>query len=381
MNNLFVISGVFCALFTLLLLTKKNKGAEDRILATLFFLLTINCVYVYNFAKSTELYYVPLFSELNYAIPLLFGPLLYFYIRSLTSSDFRLIKSDWLHFIPFVVFLLVTTLTQWTNFKIEPQGAQLGFPLSKLILTPFYLFAGIRVLRNYHRRFLDEYSFEMEANIVWMNWIVIGAIILWLIASISYTYNLFSPDNKILLYDYYTMAFLSFFLFGLTFVAVKNTTLFHDNSGGMPSIIKLKEQVIADKTPQDATTSAETEVQERSTKNIEEQDLEQLITAMQEDELFSDPLLTLAKLSTATTIPAYRISKVLKTAEKGSFYDFINHHRVERVKTLLNEGKAEQLSLLGIAEEAGFNSKASFNRVFKKISGLTPTQYLKNLKK
>ena len=63
----------------------------------------------------------------------------------------------------------------------------------------------------------------------------------------------------------------------------------------------------------------------------------------------------------------------------SSFYEFINTHRVEKVKELLKEGRAEQLSILGVAEESGFNSKASFNRIFKKATGLTPSAYLKSL--
>lgn len=373
MNYLFAISGAFSALFSLLLFTKKRKGPEDWVLAVMFLLVTINCLFVFNFAKSSELYYVPIFSELNYAIPLLYGPLLYFYIRALTTRDFVFKRKDWLHSIPFLLFLVIITLPVWTNLKIEPKGAQLGYPFLKLFLTPFYLLAAIRVLRNYHSRYLDEYSFEMETNIVWMNWIVIGGVIMWVIATVSYAYNWWAPENRILLYDYYTLSFLSVFLFALAFVAVKNSSLFSDKGSEKSSIIKLLDKAMPDPEPRSAAVDEPV----AADSGQEEKDLERLVAAMEADELFSDPLLTLAKLSKLTSIPAYRISKVLKTSENGSFYDFVNRHRVERVKALLAAGKAEQLSLLGIAEEAGFNSKASFNRVFKKLTGLTPSQYLK----
>lgn len=375
MNYLFVISGAFSALFSLLLLSKKSKGSEDWILAVMFFLLTINCLFVFNFAQSSELYYVSFFSELNYAIPLLYGPLLYFYIRALTTKDFILKSKHWIHFIPFIIFLLVTTLPSWTNLKIEPKGAQFGYPFLKLLLAPFYLLAAAKVLRSYHSRFLDEYSFEMETNIIWMNWIVIGAIILWLIGTVSYAYNWFTPENRILLYDYYTLSFLAVFLFALAFVTAKNSSLFSDKQSKKSSIIKLLDKAMPEPEPKQQSTDPPALADTAQ----EDKDLERLVYSMEREELFSDPLLTLAKLSRSTGIPAYRISKVLKSSENGSFYDFVNRHRVERVKSLLAAGEADRLSLLGIAEEAGFNSKASFNRVFKKLTNLTPSQYLNKL--
>ena len=68
---------------------------------------------------------------------------------------------------------------------------------------------------------------------------------------------------------------------------------------------------------------------------------------------------------------------MLNTSLNQNFYDFINTYRVSEVKRRLDEGEAENFSILGIAEECGFNSKASFNRVFKKITGTTPTGYMK----
>ena len=62
------------------------------------------------------------------------------------------------------------------------------------------------------------------------------------------------------------------------------------------------------------------------------------------------------------------------------FNDFINSYRVEAFKTKLAEGLQDQLSLLGIAFECGFNSKATFNRAFKKFTNVSPTQYLNSIK-
>ena len=62
-----------------------------------------------------------------------------------------------------------------------------------------------------------------------------------------------------------------------------------------------------------------------------------------------------------------------------NFNDFINEYRVKAFKTAVENGKQQKLSLLGIAYECGFNSKATFNRVFKKFAHSSPSDYLKSL--
>jgi len=62
-----------------------------------------------------------------------------------------------------------------------------------------------------------------------------------------------------------------------------------------------------------------------------------------------------------------------------NFNDFINHHRIEAVKKMFEAGEQDNITLLGIAFDAGFNSKASFNRAFKKSTSLSPKEYVQKL--
>ena len=63
-----------------------------------------------------------------------------------------------------------------------------------------------------------------------------------------------------------------------------------------------------------------------------------------------------------------------------NFNEFINHYRVEACKAKILAGETIHLSLLGIAFECGFNSKATFNRTFKKLTGSTPSQFSKSVR-
>ena len=79
--------------------------------------------------------------------------------------------------------------------------------------------------------------------------------------------------------------------------------------------------------------------------------------AMKEDELFKDPELTVKKLAEALNTKSYLITKALGVVLDSKFNDYVNRYRIEAVKTLLNDPKNKQYTLLSLAFEAGFNSK------------------------
>jgi AraC-like DNA-binding protein len=102
-----------------------------------------------------------------------------------------------------------------------------------------------------------------------------------------------------------------------------------------------------------------------------------ILTAIEQDKLFLDPELTLNDLAKKVQLPPYLVSQAINTHLNKSFYDLINGYRVEEVRKLLNDAKHQQYKILSIAYQAGFNSKTVFNSVFKKMTGVTPSQYRK----
>ncbi len=91
---------------------------------------------------------------------------------------------------------------------------------------------------------------------------------------------------------------------------------------------------------------------------------------------FLNPDLKLTDLAGEIKMPVRKLSTKINNEFEMSFYDFINHYRIEEFKDMINSKKNEQLTLLAIALEAGFNSKSSFNRVFKNHTGQTPSQFV-----
>lgn len=104
---------------------------------------------------------------------------------------------------------------------------------------------------------------------------------------------------------------------------------------------------------------------------------ERLTYFMQEQEIFTNQNLKVNDLALLLKLSDKELSLLIHENFGKSFTDYINDYRVEKVKSLLLSPEQEKYTLLAIAEKAGFSSKSSFNAVFKKTTGMTPTQYKK----
>jgi YesN/AraC family two-component response regulator len=96
-----------------------------------------------------------------------------------------------------------------------------------------------------------------------------------------------------------------------------------------------------------------------------------------QDKIYREPELTLQDLSEKLRCPPYQVSVVINEKMKKNFYDLINGYRVEEAKRLLLDPKNKNYTILSVGFEAGFNSKTTFNTVFKKFTGVTPTDFRK----
>lgn len=111
-----------------------------------------------------------------------------------------------------------------------------------------------------------------------------------------------------------------------------------------------------------------------ATKNII---IEQLRNYLVNERQFQDPDLTLEKTAQALDMSQGHLSKTINHELEMSFRDYVNGLRVEEAKRYLQDDTFSNYTLLAIGMEAGFNSKSAFNTSFKKITGLTPSQFKK----
>jgi AraC-like DNA-binding protein len=113
----------------------------------------------------------------------------------------------------------------------------------------------------------------------------------------------------------------------------------------------------------------------RLTPERSERYLGKLLNFMGTERPFMDGDLTIQKLAEKLSIPAHHLSQTINERLGQTVSDFINSYRVEEAKKKLLDPALKHLSVLGIAEEVGFNSKSSFNSVFKKHTNMTPSEF------
>ena len=104
---------------------------------------------------------------------------------------------------------------------------------------------------------------------------------------------------------------------------------------------------------------------------------QQLLTLMTTEKPYLEPKLSLAQLAEKLGVLPNHLSQIINQYEEKNFYDFVNEYRVEEFIILAKKDTDKNFNLLGLAYEAGFNSKSSFNQVFKKLKGKTPSQFVK----
>lgn len=92
--------------------------------------------------------------------------------------------------------------------------------------------------------------------------------------------------------------------------------------------------------------------------------------------LFKDPEFSISTLSTIVKMSNNYISKAVRHNGYSNFSDYLNFHRISYVKQLIEKSDLTTLTLMYVYTEAGFSNQSTFNRVFKKIEGITPSEYI-----
>ena len=104
-----------------------------------------------------------------------------------------------------------------------------------------------------------------------------------------------------------------------------------------------------------------------------------ILQFIQQGKAYEDPELSLAQVAKQLKTNPAIISKAVNQGFQLNFNDFINFHRIQAVKEKLQAGEQKTQTLLGIAYDCGFNSKATFNRAFKKFTGVSPKEWIETV--
>lgn len=340
---------------TLLLLSQNNR-VKNRILASLILLISVASLKLYGNAMGWFTY--PFMRWVETLVPLIVimpvGPFIYFYVKASIEPDFFIARREKRHFLP----VLIDTVPQLTAivflvgvysgvFAPDPQpwGAFIDnynvySDLPRWLSISFYLYLSTRFLRHQQNgaHLLWLYQFLTAFRIFQVIWL------LYLIPYILPGYTNFMLDRFNWYPVYIPLAVLIYWLGIQGYMASR------------AEAPRLKKPVI------ESQQAART--------------LNALKLAMQEDQLYLNPNLTVAIVSAHIGVQQKTVSAVLNQHLQKSFNEFVNGYRVEAVRQQLLEGAGRERTIAGLAYENGFNSLATFQRAFKSVTGQSPTEFL-----
>lgn len=315
-------------------------------------------------------------------IPLLAGPFLYLYLRSFRETI--TFKKAWPHFI--ITFVYVG-LAYWNLSimgkrypdAIDVPAEVLNSPSTLLITFSksaqqiLYYFLARRALTTYQRSINHLFSETSRINMNWARYLINGYLLLNVFFLVVFPIMLRFPEyfHLLLLIN---MAIASPYIYIATYKGVTQPTIWQTQAAvnKETTVEELKEAEVIE-------ASTNVKLVKEATPARQDGRLDGLVTRitalMEEEKLYQETELTLHQLATRLNVPTYMVSQALNEGMKKNFYDLVNGYRVEEAKRLLLDSGNRNYTILSVGFEAGFNSKTTFNTVFKKFTGLTPTDF------
>ena len=335
--------------------TKTIHKTANRFLAAILFFfayrLIVEVLHFFGLGRYDTLYYILL--EFNW----IYGALIYFFAVSYVNPKFKLQRQHWLHFLPVIIEVIWSFFIKTQNFYWDGTRESLSwlgywgyvvwmhYPTMYVVsglLIIWYSYRALKVLKSPP----EIAGFKLlKERILWIKRVVIALAIFSCLFTIitlvdflffDYAFNFFGYPIFII------MAIITYWL-GLEGFSRRKTIAFK-------------------------------EVEIPSEKELAQLNAigEKLTQIMGEEQLYKNPQLTVSLLSEAIETKPYLVTKTLAIVFQTKFSDYVNELRFEALKKLLAQPENAKFTLLSLAFEAGFNSKASFNRTVQKLTGKSP---------
>lgn len=369
--DFFLVGGiVIIAIILLQLLRIKKKALPQKVLLIFFLLLLFVSLFFYGLLHDLfwliRLCFLP-----NDITAIVLGPLLLLYVKSLFLEEDNLVKKNLVHFTPGLLFALGITIPTilFNNFDI----AALSYTRSDYIFIVFrienvyfllYLVIALRLLSKYRSLTKYKYSNLTQYDFKWIQIMLLSAIgIMSIDLGLKIYESLF--DDFEWNVDYLSVLAMIVLVSYLGYYGINQSKVL------LPSFLLSSErEANRGKSSGHMLYEAKKEEFEALKTKLE--------LLLKTDRPYLDEDLTLGKLAQQISTTDKTLSTMLNQYMQTTFYDLINGYRVDAVKQKIPLDDYKSFSLFGIACECGFKSRTSFNRIFKKETGLSPSDYKKS---
>ncbi|GEM_PF-390891 len=377
--SLFILAGVFQGvILSFVYLHKANNRYKSNVyIGVLFLVLTLIILEI--FLNYSGLIFKVLWLD-NFSEPgnFLMGPLMYLYVKASLKMEQ---KRVWPHFICFGLYCLyhILYLIQPLDFRFDSVNEVYAYNLPyrqvNIVCDPdplllrhylneifglhwltYFVLSAYFLVKKYKAAGLKIYSM-LSTEYTWVrNFIFHVGVSFILFITVKST---FGRD----LGDYLVATYVAAIMYITTFYLIKTSI----------ALKPLAENVEA---------NASTVKYQKS--SLKETDKEAIIakleSLMKDEKVFKNNLLSLSELAKRAGVASHHLSQVINETTEKSFFEYLAAYRVEEAKNMLSDEK-NNLTIEEIAEEVGYNSKSAFNKIFKKHTNLTPSEYREKSRK
>nr|WP_321234143.1 helix-turn-helix domain-containing protein [uncultured Psychroserpens sp.] len=352
----FIAIGIQGLFLGFILFLQKNSNKGNLVLALLIALFSISIF-------DTVVFWIGYYKEnphllgLSLSFVVLYGPLFYIYLVRINKANTPVkIKNKWLHFVPFIIVLSwylpyyfsdkvgkLELISNWNNSIINA----LLVPFLGLLSLLIYAILSYR-----HIKWLEnKYELKIIKSNHWLGWIY-KSYSFFVVLNFIHFFNVISGySSKIS--DIFIALGYSTFIYAIGYLSLKMSKLLNG--------IKV-----------DTTKYQANSLPEKFSKEM----FAKLVEHVQVNESFKNNEIKLLDLAEELSLTSHQLSQIINQNANQNFSEFINSYRVKEALKLISQ--IDRINLL--AYEVGFNNRTTFNKVFKKTTGLTPTQYKKSIR-
>ncbi|TCN64748.1 helix-turn-helix domain-containing protein [Acetobacteroides hydrogenigenes] len=374
MEQLNIVSIALLSFFFVSFISKKGKTLSENILIFWLGVLIVSQI-TYLIEKSVLIHRFHFVVESICSINIIHGATLLVYVKSMIDKDYRIGRTELIHLTPFVILIAAKLLMQdvWNLYSCAAEGSCTCSNNIYLRLISWYkiLVVGAYVIYSLtlylKAKKSDSYLLGLSTQTKWwITTVVLGSVTLFgLIVALELVQvlSIYQITDKLLVINILTS------IFAILFIYIGNKYAF--------LLSKVSNSVEKPKRKNSTTPTVQNDeslIDPKFERIFNE--VEQL---MKEQQLYLEPELTLSMVSERIKVPSAIVSQAVKIFTNQSFPSYINTYRVDMVIEKMNSPLFKTYTILSLALESGFNSKASFNRIFKQQKGVTPSEYATQL--
>ena len=355
-----LMTAALSVLVALPMLYRRRRGRADLLLAAFVFsqgliALYYLVLYAEPFRPITLELLAPFQILPLVVLYILQGLLLYWYSSAMGGEPIRIRKVD----LTLIAYLLLMPLVVLSSLWLEGSKLRMGdgamLALPALVTSAAYGVLAWRALARHDQRIREQFSNIDDKNLIWLSYSAVGFVAIWMLRTLGYVAGLIGS-----------------FYWADTISSWAN----------LPAMVLIAWMVILglsqDSSP--ARSDDGEEASGESARSVNEEQVRRLEDLMTRVKVYQDPELNREGLADSMGISPRSLTTLINGHFGVTFYEFVNNYRVLETRDKLSDPANTSVTVQRIFEDAGFNSKSTFNTLFKKATGQTPSEYRRKSK-